>query len=119
VRSAELSCHSLELSHDMSDDGSATTVRCIEIAAQVLEALDSTRTAVRLVAAATLRRDALGAPRPSVEQPELDRLLHCARDALGDSAFDAAWIRGRQSSIQEAVDLAAASLMTLVEGRSR
>jgi tetratricopeptide (TPR) repeat protein len=118
IRSAELACDSLELSHDMGDDGSATTVRCIEIAAQILAALDSTRTAVGLVAAATLRRDALGAPRPSVEQPELDRMLRCARDALGDSAFDASWNRGQVRPIQEAVDLAAETLMTLVEARS-
>ena len=119
VRSAELACESLELSHDMHDDGSATTVRCIEIASQILEALDSTRTAVSLVAAATVRREVLGAPRPAVEQPELDRMLRCARDALGDSAFDAAWNRGQDLPIHEAVDLAAASLMTLVQTRSR
>ena len=119
VRSAELACESLEIGHDMHDDGSATTVRCIEIAAQILEALDSTRTAVRLVAAATLRRDVLVAPRPAVEQPELDRMLRCARDALGGSAFDAAWNRGQGLPIHEAVDLAAASLMTLVQTRSR
>ena len=119
VRSAELACESLEIGHDMHDDGSATTVRCIEIAAQILEALDSTRTAVSLVASATLRRDVLGAPQPAVEQPELDHMLRCARDALDDSAFDAAWNRGQDLPIHEAVDLAAASLMTLVQTRSR
>jgi predicted ATPase len=119
VRSAELACESLELSHDMRDDGSATTVRSIEIASQILEALDSTRTAVSLVAAATIRREVLGAPRPAVEQPELDRMLGCAHDALGDSAFDDAWNRGQDLPIQEAVDQAAASLMTLVQTRSR
>ena len=119
VRSAELACESLELSHDMRDDDSAATVRCIEIASQVLLGLDSTRTAVGLVATATIRREVLGAPRPAVEQPEIDRMLRCARDALGDSAFDSAWSRGQDLPIHEAVDLAAASLMTLVDTRSR
>ena len=50
VHAAELACDSLELSQDMRDDGSATTVRCIEIAAQILTALDSTPTAVVLAA---------------------------------------------------------------------
>jgi predicted ATPase/DNA-binding XRE family transcriptional regulator len=118
VRSAELACDSLELSLDMGDDRSATAVRCIEIAAQILAALDSPRTAVGLVAAATVRREILGAPRPKVEQPELDCMLRCARDALGDSAFDAAWNRGQDLPMQEAVDLAATGLMTLVETRS-
>jgi predicted ATPase len=119
VRSAELACESLELSHDMRDDDSATTMRCIEIASQILVALDSTRTAVGLVATATIRRDALGAPRPAVEQPEVDRMLRRARGALGDSSFNAAWNRGKDLPIHEAVDLAAASLMTLVDTRSR
>ena len=67
TRSTELALESLELSQDMGDDGSATTVRCVEIAAQVLGALASTPAAVTLLASATTRREALGAPRPSVE----------------------------------------------------
>ena len=86
---------------------------------KILEALDSTHTAVSLVAAASVRRGVLGAPRPAVEQPELDRMLRRAHNALDDSAFDAAWNRGEDLPIQEAVDRAAASLMTLVQTRSR
>jgi hypothetical protein len=66
TRSTELAREGLELSQDMRDDGSAT-VRCVEIAAQVLGALASTPTAVTLLASATTRHDALSAPRPSVE----------------------------------------------------
>ena len=94
VHAAELACHSLELSQDMRDDGSATTVRCVEIAAQLVAALDLTPTAVVLVAAAVRRRLSLGAPQPAGEKPELDRLLNDARGALGQAAFDAAWARG-------------------------
>jgi predicted ATPase/DNA-binding XRE family transcriptional regulator len=119
VRSAELACESLELGHDMHDDDSTATVRCIEIASEILSALDSTRTAVGLLAAATVRREVLGAPRPAVEQPEIDRMLSCARGVLGGAAFDTAWNRGQDLPIHEAVDLAAASLTTLVDTRAR
>jgi tetratricopeptide (TPR) repeat protein len=119
VRSAELARDSLELSQDIGDDGSATTVRCIEIAAQILESMESSATAVGLLAAATRRRDAIGAPRPDVERPEIDRALQAAREALADPAFEAAWNRGQAMPIHEAVEQAAASLMRLVETRSR
>jgi predicted ATPase/DNA-binding XRE family transcriptional regulator len=119
MRSAELACESLELGHVMHDDDSTATVRCIEIASEILSALDSTGTAVGLLAAATVRREVLGAPRPVVEQPEIDRMLSCARGVLGDAAFDTAWNRGQDLPIHEAVDLAAASLTTLVDTRTR
>jgi predicted ATPase/DNA-binding XRE family transcriptional regulator len=117
VRSAELALESLELSQDMRDDGSATTVRCVEIAAQVLGALASMPTGVTLLASATTRRKTLGAPRPSVEQPELDRLLNAAHHGLAASAFETAWRSGEDLPIQDAIDLAAVSLMTLLETR--
>jgi hypothetical protein len=119
TRSTELALESLELSQDMGDDGSATTVRCVEIAAQVLGALASTPAAVTLLASATTRREALGAPRPSVEKPELDRLLDAARHDLPLSVFDAAWRRGEDLAIHDAIVQAAASLTTLLETRSR
>jgi hypothetical protein len=119
ARSAELARDSLEISQDMRDDDSATTARCIEIAAQVFAALGSTPTAVVLVAAAARRRVRLGAPQPAGEKPELDRMLDGAREALGQAAFEAAWARGQDLPIREAVDLAAASLMRSVETRSR
>jgi predicted ATPase/DNA-binding XRE family transcriptional regulator len=119
TRSAELALESLELSQDMGDDGSATTVRCVEIAAQVLGALGSRQIAVTLLASATTRRGALGAPRPSVERPELDRLLDAASSELAASVFEAAWRRGEVLPIRDGIDLAAASLTTLLETRSR
>lgn len=118
-RAAELALESLQLSQDMRDDGSATTVRCVEIAAQVLGALPSTPTAVTLLASATTRRETLGAPRPSVEQPELDRFLNAAHHELAASVFETAWRNGEDLPIQDAIDLAAASLTSLLETRSR
>ena len=115
ARSAELAHDSLELSRDMRDDDSAATVRCIEIAAQILAALGSTSAAVGLVAAATRRRQILGTPRPGVEQPELDRMLHDAHDVVGGPTFDRAWNSGWDISIAEAVEAAAAGLIATVE----
>jgi tetratricopeptide (TPR) repeat protein len=119
TRSGELALESLELSQEMGDDGSATTVRCVEIAAQVLGALASMPVAVTLLASATTRRQALGAPRPSVEQPELDRLLDAAQHDLAVSVYDAAWRRGEDLPIHDAINRAAASLTSLLETRSR
>jgi len=114
-RSAELARESLELSHEMRDDGSAASVRCVEIASQVLGALRATPTAVTLLASATTRREALGAPRPSVEQPELQRLLASAGNELGAAAFDAAWRHGEDLAIHDSIDQAAATLTTLLD----
>jgi predicted ATPase/DNA-binding XRE family transcriptional regulator len=114
-RSAELARESLELSQDMRDDGSAASVRCVEIASQVLGALRATPTAVALLASATTRREALGAPRPSVEQPELQRLLDSAGNELGAAAFDTAWRHGEDLAIHDAIDQAAAALTTLLD----
>jgi predicted ATPase len=119
VRSAELARDGLELSQDMADVGSATTVRCIEIAAQILVSLKSNATAVDLLAAATRRREELSAPRPDIERPEIDRVLQTARRALAPAAFEAAWNRGQALPISEAIELAAASLMKLVDTSSR
>jgi len=119
VRSAELARDSLELSQDIGDDGSATTVRCIEIAAQILVSLEASATAVGLLAAATRRREEIGAPRPDIERPEIDRVLQGARRALAPSTFEAAWNRGQAQPVNEAVEQAAASLTRLVETSSR
>jgi transposase-like protein len=69
--------------------------------------------------AATTRRDALSAPRPSVETPELDRPIDAARNELGASVFDTAWRHGEDLPIHDAIDQAAASLTSLLETRSR
>ena len=86
---------------------------------KILASLESSATAVDLLAAATRRREELGAPRPDIERPEIDRVLQGARRALVPSAFDAAWNRGQALPINEAVELAAASLMRLVETSTR
>jgi hypothetical protein len=117
-RAAELAREGLELSQQIGDDGSTTSVRCIEIAAQALGVLGAMSTAVSLIATATERRAGLGAPRPSIEQTEISRLLERARERLGDSDFEAAWVSGRDLPIHDAVGLAAEDLTRSLETRS-
>ena len=114
VRATELAHESLVLSEALDDDASAAAVRCVEIAALVLEARGSTLTAVSLLAAATLRRERLGAPRPAAEESELAPVLARTRTALGAERFDAARTRGLELAMTDALKLARESL----EGRA-
>jgi hypothetical protein len=119
VRSAELAHESLQLSREIGDDDSTTTIRCLEIAAQSLAAMGSTDISVGLVAAATRRREILDAPRPVVEQPEIDDMLAAARAAVGVPAFEAAWNDGYEMSIAQSVQVATAGLVDAMETASR
>ena len=118
VRSAGFSLTSLELCHDMRDDASATTVRCVEIAAQIIAAFGAMSLAVELVAAATRRREMLDAPRPDVERPEIEGMLRAARGAIGASAFETASRAGRDLSISDAAEAAAIGLVAALEKSS-
>jgi hypothetical protein len=64
------------------------------------------------VAAATTRRDQLDAPRPAIEQPAVDRLLHEAHATLPDSGFGLAWADGVAMSMVRAIELAGTTLTT-------
>ncbi|TCC54227.1 helix-turn-helix domain-containing protein [Kribbella pittospori] len=114
-RAAELAGDSLEVSQEVGDDGSTASVRCIEIAAQTVAARGAMSTAVCLTAIASERRAGLGAPRPSIEEAEISRLVVRAREQLGESGFEAAWSRGLGVPIADAVDLAAEGLTASLE----
>jgi tetratricopeptide (TPR) repeat protein len=105
---------SLGLCHEMSD-ASATTTRCVEIAARVLQACGSSDIATSLVGAASSQRETLGAPVPRSEQPELDGLLNATRGSLEVEDFQHAWEAGSQLSIDEAVELATKALAAMNE----
>ena len=59
-------------------DASATTVRCVEVASEILQASGASATAVRLEAAASAQREALGAPMPPNERAERERTQQAA-----------------------------------------
>lgn len=106
IRAAEYSQQSLELSRELHDDDTATMVRCVEIAAEILVRRGEASEGVMLAAAATRRREVLQTPRPADEQSELDRMLPAARDALTEPEFTLAWNLGADLPISEAANLA-------------
>jgi adenylate cyclase len=59
--------------------------------------------ALRLVAAATLLREAIGQPRLAVEQSKLERLLESVRQGLGDAAQASAQAEGRSMTLEQAI----------------
>jgi hypothetical protein len=115
-RSAAFTRRSLDLCREMADP-SATAARCIEIAARVLQASGSAETAICLLGAATVQREALGTPIPPNELPERDGTLHAARDCISAIAFERAWESGLELTIQAAVDIAASSVAQIEESR--
>jgi len=117
ARATALTMQILDLCREMVDP-SATTVRCVEIASDVLLSVGGAEPAVCLIAAATAQRALLGAPVPPQEHVERERALSAARAALAPIGFEAAWAAGGRLSILEAVDLAAESLMPFVESGS-
>ena len=102
----------------MGDSGSVTTVRAIEIAAQVLLQHNDPTAAATLVAAAEVRRSSLGAPRPIVEQPAIDQLWHVVEAALGASALEKAMARGSVLTVEEIIDHATVALAASRQSRS-
>jgi len=62
--------------------------------------------AARLLAAAAELRIAIGMPLVPADRVEHDRTTGAMRAALGDVAFDQAWIAGRQMTLEQAVSYA-------------
>jgi predicted ATPase/class 3 adenylate cyclase/Tfp pilus assembly protein PilF len=60
--------------------------------------------AARLFGAAEALREAIGAPIPSGEQSEHDRLVATARTGADEAAFAVAWEEGRALTLEQAMD---------------
>jgi predicted ATPase/DNA-binding XRE family transcriptional regulator len=108
-RARELVLQTLRLCQEIAD-ASATTVRCVEVASEILQASGASETAVRLESAASTQRLALGAPAPPNERPERDRTQQAAAEALPPAVYARAWQQGEQLAIRDAVELAVAEL---------
>jgi predicted ATPase/class 3 adenylate cyclase/ribosome-binding protein aMBF1 (putative translation factor) len=102
----------LEICREMADV-SATTVRCVEIAARVLQVAGSSSVASTLLGASSAQRDSLGAPVPRTEQAEYATLRQAAAECLSETVFQLAHATGMQMTIDEAVDLATTELTGL------
>jgi tetratricopeptide (TPR) repeat protein len=108
-RASELVLETLSLCQEIAD-ASATTVRCVEVASEILQAVGALETVVRLEAAASAQRLALGAPAPPNERSERDRTRKAAAEALPAERYAQAWQHGEQLTIADAVELAVAEL---------
>lgn len=62
--------------------------------------------ASRLFGAAAALREAMGAPVPPVERPEIERAVAAARAALGETAFAIALREGARMPMDEAIESA-------------
>ena len=109
-RARELALQTLRLCQEIAD-ASATTVRCVEVASEILQASGASETVVRLEAAASAQRDALGAPTPPNERAERERTQEAAASAVPPPEFERVWQQGHMLSIHDAVELAVAELM--------
>jgi non-specific serine/threonine protein kinase len=76
-------------------------VECLEAAAAMAATAPSR--AARLLGAAGAARRALGAPPPPIRRPDLATTERAARAALGDVAFEAAWVAGEALPLEQAV----------------
>jgi predicted ATPase/DNA-binding XRE family transcriptional regulator/Tfp pilus assembly protein PilF len=110
-RARELSRQTLKLCQEIAD-ASATTVRCVEIASEILQACGASESVVRLEAVSAAQRDALGAPMPPNERAERERTRQAAAAALSPSVYDQALRDGAVLSIRDAIELAATGLTT-------
>jgi tetratricopeptide (TPR) repeat protein len=87
-------------------DASATTARCIEISAQLVQAQGHPEVTARLVAAASTRREVLGAPLPPNERSDVERALERAQACLAANVFRQAVRSGSELSMKQAIDMA-------------
>ncbi len=62
--------------------------------------------ALRLVGAAMVLREAIGARLPPAEQERLEGMLESARQPLGEAAAAAAMAEGRAMSLEQAIEYA-------------
>ncbi len=78
----------------------------MQILAGSLGASGKTERAARLLGAAEITLERLGAIRDPEDQPELDRNIAAVRTQLESAVFEAAWASGRGMSLEQAVALA-------------
>ncbi len=79
---------------------------CLEDYATLMQAVGKTEVAVRLQAATTSIRTALGLPRSPRSEPKHRANIDAAREALGEVAFNAAWSEGQQWAFDDAIEYA-------------
>jgi hypothetical protein len=75
----------------------------LEYLVNVVAAAGHGEQAARLFGTATALREAIGAPRPSVERTLTEQEVATARQALGEEAWAAAFAAGQAMTLDEAI----------------
>jgi len=79
------------------------TLLCLEGLARVAGAQGRMERAAWLIGAAAALREGKGWPLPSATRAEQERIVTAAREALGEEAFDAEWVRGLTMPLEEVI----------------
>jgi len=87
----------------------AEVLDCLEDVVELLQLLGEVENAVKMRAAVSAIREARALVRSPHRESEMQTRLRLAREALGDPAFDAAWVMGQawtlDAAIKHALDL--------------
>ena len=95
---------SLSLRQEIGETGGVA--ECLEGFARLALLKDRAGDAARLFGAASVMREAVGAPLAPANQPDHDRALDETRQSLGGGAFQDAWRTGSELALERAVALA-------------
>ena len=101
ARALRLYEESLELGRRMGLNH--TILLCLEGLARVAVAQGRMERAARLCGTTAALREDMGWPLPPVKRDEHERTVAAAREALGEEAFAAAWVRGHTLPLEEAI----------------
>lgn len=97
---------SLSLRQEIGETGGVAET--LEGIARLAVLENRAREATRLIGAASMMREAVGAPLAPVNRIEIDHAVEAARQALGENAYQEAWRAGSSLSAEQAVALASA-----------
>ena len=101
ARASRLYEESLELAKRMGQE--IAILICLEGLARVTVAQGKRERAAWLCGAAAALREDKGWPLPPAKRDEHERIVAAACRALGEEAFEAAWARGHELSLEEAI----------------
>ena len=101
ARALRLYEESLELGRRMGLNH--TILLCLEGLARVAVAQGRMERAARLCGTTAALREDMGWPLPPVKRDEHERTVAAAREALGEEAFAAAWVRGHTLPLEDAI----------------
>ncbi|MGH2359367.1 MAG: ATP-binding protein, partial [bacterium] len=105
-RAAALYTEALSLLRRIPDR--AGIAECLEGYAGAAAAQKQFTRAARVLGAAAALRDAIGAPVPTCDRPDYDRVDAAVRSGLTQGGFTAEWNRGRKMSLDQAIQFTSA-----------